>query len=342
MFLLYIILFLLLLLFLLLGYLVIKKILENKEERRKQALKDKISRKLTAHLFNGEPFQTRLLQEGDIFCEVLETLLDNYMNSFKASEEDDRIIQIAHTYLITYYKQNLTNRRWSIRLNTLYQIEKFHLQSFKPDLYNRLTQDEITSNAERYQLVRTLASLQSEQLVEDITSNNLSLPKHVHKELLQRLDECYLEQIITKFDQVTFECKLAIIDYISEKQYFTYIPIVESQLVSTDLELRLASLKALISFGHTSNIEKVLPFQNSKYWEERMLFARLSGVLKKERLKPVLMQLISDSNWYVRNAAGEALSKVKEGFTLLEHIEHTHEDPFARDIAKQWLEIGGK
>lgn len=337
-YLLYINLFLLIILFVQLGYLIIQKIIDNKREQRKKNLIEKIGPTLREHLFEGKPFQTRILQDDPIFFEVLEELLGEYNELLKDS--GIKINELAEKYLTKYYEKRFTHKRWSIRMNTLYHIEDFQLTTFENDLLQRLKSNELKNEVERYQIIRTLATLQSPIIVDEILANNVLLPKSVYKELLRRLNEEYFKFILTKFHQLDQNGQVAVLEYIGELKALQYLELVEQQLNHDELEVRLSSLKVLTLFGYIGNIDRIIPFSSSDIWQERMYFARISGTLKKERFKPYLVKLISDANWFVRNTAGESLYKYKDGIYILQHIASTHEDPYAKDTATQWLESG--
>ncbi len=333
-------LFFLLILLCLLMYLVIRKSKDIHRNNRKTVLKNKLNPLLQKHLLEDEDFQTRILQKNPIFHEVLEELLNNYNKIMNSQNTKIKIQEIADSYLTEYYKTRFIHPRWSIRMNTLYQIEGFHLSSFQPVLWNRYENIKPNNEVEAIQIIKTLASLENPQLIEFLLRSHPSFSKVEYKEILRKLGVTHLNLFINRFSELQEPLKIAIIEYIGENNEIGHLSFIEEQLNTDSFEVHLSALKVLSSFGVISNFNKVLLCFQSSHWEERMFFAKLCGTLKKERSKTLLIQLMSDDNWFVRNAAGQALAQFEDGLFILRHIHESNSDPYARDMALQWLESG--
>jgi HEAT repeat protein len=60
-----------------------------------------------------------------------------------------------------------------------------------------------------------------------------------------------------------------------------------------------------------------------------------------EMYLPALNRLLSDSSWWVRSQAAQAILAFANGQVLLKNISVTAADPYARDIANEWWGRGG-
>ncbi|WP_064093296.1 HEAT repeat domain-containing protein [Rossellomorea aquimaris] len=322
----------------LLLYLILRKKKYNRRLRRKEILKSKLSPYLQNHFLHNVEFKTRILQNDPLFFEVLEDLLNHFGMIMKSEETENKTQVIAREFLSEYYVVRMKHPRWSIRMNTLFQIEDFRIDTFRPNLWNRF--EELSNNdaIERMQIIKTLASLQDHKLISFLLVSPHPFSKVEYKEVLRRLNDNVLISFIDSFSKLYEPFQIALIEFIGEQNDIHYLPFVEAQVNNPSLEMRLSTMKTLSSLGYMNDYNKILPLSKSTNWEERMIFARLCGSIKKERSKSTLIQLLEDESWFVRNAAGEALSQYNDGNYILTHIVQSHQDPFAKDMALQWLE----
>ncbi|MFV8827485.1 HEAT repeat domain-containing protein [Alkalihalobacterium sp. APHAB7] len=329
---------LLILLFVLFFYLILRKLRDHKTGLRKKQIKQKLKAEIYSYLESGDDLQiSRGLKDNDSY-EVIEELLEEYIEVASDDEVKKRVVHISNKYLEAYIRSKLNHRRWSLRMNALYRIEDFHLIRFVDELWNKyqLGVDEIE---EQYQILRTLGSLQSQRLSSFLLYEKHDLPYFLYKEILRRYDEEEFSQFINAFAVISTPLKTATIELMGEKRDIRFVSFLEKCLRDSNLEIRLKALKGLAQIGLVSDYNLVQQFAASTIFQERLLFTKLASALKKDRDKPTLVRLLSDENWWVRNGAGEALATYEDGEMILSHVLETSEDPFARDMAKQW--IGG-
>ncbi|WP_026674573.1 HEAT repeat domain-containing protein [Alkalihalobacterium bogoriense] len=326
-------------LFIMLLYLLVQKKKEAIKESRKKLIKTKLRTPLYTYLTEGGEFSARLLQHSVISYEVLGELLSEYQSLLRKEKAQEKIRQLAEEKLGSYYAKQLQHKRWSIRMNTLHKIEDFKMTMFEDKLLGAIRQEAI-SDTETYQMLRTLASFESKPFFYFLLHDSQQWPRFVYRDLLRRFPAEWIADLMSHFKTMSLPFQTALLDIIGERKQKEDIAFLETQLNSELLEVRMAALKAIVQIGYIVNAEWVLPFAVSSYFEERMMFARIVKLTKKERFKPIVVSMLADSNWWVRNAAGEAVSSFSDGHFLLSYVEETHEDKFARDMAKQWLEGG--
>jgi HEAT repeat protein len=109
-----------------------------------------------------------------------------------------------------------------------------------------------------------------------------------------------------------------------------------------DLNVRLNSVRALASIGERSAITEIAALGEDPSWEVRSAVMQALGELQAEDQIALLLQGISDQEWWVRHNAGEALVRFGDpGIEVLQHgIEH-HVDGFGRDMCRQILQQHG-
>ncbi|UOE93115.1 hypothetical protein [Alkalihalobacillus sp. LMS39] len=326
-------------LFIILLYLLIQKKKEAIKESRKKLIKQKLRTPLYTYLTEGGEFSTRLLQQSVISYEVLGELLSEYQSLLRKEEAQEKIRQLAEEKLGPYYAKQLQHKRWSIRMNTLHKIEDFKMTMFEDKLLVAIEQDSL-SDTETYQMLRTLATFESKPFFNYLLHASQQWPRFIYRDLLRRFSNEWIASLMSEFKTMSLPFQTALLDIIGERKQKEEIAFVEGQLKSELLEVRMAALKAIVQIGYIVNTELIQPFATSSHFEERMMFARIVKLTKKERFKSIVVAMLADSNWWVRNAAGEAVSSFSDGHFLLSYVQETHEDKFAREMAKQWLEGG--
>ncbi|MCD5325878.1 MULTISPECIES: HEAT repeat domain-containing protein [Pontibacillus] len=310
-------------------------------EERKKEYKRKLKPVVQQVVISGEEGHSSLIQHDRIVYEALSELLEEITTTLKDSSVKMRVNSFAQWTMTDYYKRLLAHRRFSLRMNALYQIEDFKIQSFHEELWQRYKQKRYKNTAEHYQIVRTLSALHSDELVYDLLGEHHPYPKFLYKEIFRRLLQVDFERFLDQFDSLPVPLQQAVVEWIGEMKDYSRIPFLEVRLSEASFELRMSLLKVLESFGYVSNHDVILALKTSDHFQERMMVARIARVTEKERYKSVLVDLLSDSNWFVRQAAGEALTVYNDGDMILSHVFETSVDPYARDMAHQWLESEG-
>jgi HEAT repeat protein len=109
-----------------------------------------------------------------------------------------------------------------------------------------------------------------------------------------------------------------------------------------DLNVRLNSVRALASIGERSSIMEIAALGEDPSWEVRSAVMQALGELQAQDQIDLLLQGISDQEWWVRNNAGVALFALGDpGISVLQNgVEH-HVDGFGRDMCRQILQQHG-
>lgn len=268
---------------------------------------------------------------------VLEQLLNGYVAVTKGSLTSPLVAKLSEDFLTEPYAKQLTGKSWAIRMNTLYFIEDFHMQSLTPMLKEKLHKA-FRLDQETQQLIRTLASL-NEPITLTILAQYPDAPVRLYIDVFKRLDtqtrhEELGRALTNEKNNNTF--KHAAISYIGMAGLTIYLSRIEEELQNSDGEIRIQALKSIYHLHYLSAPSLLLPFFHSSSWQERMFAARIVGRLQLSRYKEMLSELLGDSVWWVRYSAAEALVQFSDGDILLTHLSMNHPDRFARDMATQW------
>lgn len=323
----------LLILALLMGWKAKNLALENKIEKEVAALKPQLRQYIEGKL-STEP----ALPAGKSRFKLIEIILDELSADNFQEEQKATINLLAEKHLADHYRRALKKGAWAERVNALYFIEDFGLFSLKENVYRHFRT--ISKRDEEFrQCIRVCAALQEERLMDAaIESKDLSFG--MIKELLYRLDEdllkLTLERIQSKED-ISENMLYAFIAFSGEHHIDMLFPFVEKKLRDDRKEVRLKAMSSLCLYKKMTDPAILSEFFDSKYWQERMYAAKLTGACRFERYKPHLVYLLSDNVWWVRFAGAENLKVFKGGNNVLKQVAADHADAYARDIARHML-----
>jgi hypothetical protein len=325
-------------LFLLLVYLTIRKAIANVKRKKIDQYKEKYN-----------PILFSILTEQSIIREIdplnnvqrkaVEELLSRYTTIIEGEQEKRKLTEVATIYLSDYYKKMLKSRRWSIRMNTLYQVEDFHMTTLLEDV-NKFAARKRLSKEELVHSLRILALFRFPHIFELLTVRYYDLSEYEYRNILMRLHVRDFDQLVLHFHKSPLPLKKAILDVISIKKEITYLTFIENIFSNYHDEVRIRAIKALAEIGYVKNAEPYLELLYSSKWEERMLAAKLVGAIKEEKGLFRLIELLHDSSWWVRSQAGQAISQFSNGKEILQMVLETSKDVFAKDMAWEWLQKG--
>ncbi|MFT4412411.1 HEAT repeat domain-containing protein [Fredinandcohnia humi] len=342
-----ILLYSLLLLFLLLFifiFLMVRKTYNHYFSIRNKQFKEMVSNELITFITGKETMPSRLFhQQGKWKREVILDILYDLASTLKSEEERMRINEICKEIGVdSELEQKIQHsEEWWIVAESIRKVGRLRLLELLPLVESNLTHShyEVWTSAERV----LLELRQSSTVIQYIVTNQTSLCEEKLTRLiailLTKSVKCDHHYILAHFQNAVPLVKKMFIQLIAKQQTYQALPLLESLLDSEDSENRIVALKAIGELRITLNENKILAFFESQVWEERMVASRVVQNCSIRQAIPQLVQLLADSQWWVRLRAAEALfSFGKDGIKELNWCIEHHQDPFTRDIAKKVLE----
>lgn len=334
-------------------YLVFRKYRKILFENRKKAWLEKNIEEFQMYLVRGEKASSIISRRcrpiESYQFEALEDFLSDYRSNFKTEPGFNPMETFIEQYFVPRYRKRLFHSKWSIRMNTLYFIELFHIEMLQDDLL-RLLESKKCSPEERYQIYLLLADFKYAYLL-DLFKSSKGLPPFLLIEMMSRLINFdNFESYVQNFRNLPYEWQLSILDVFRDKNLrsLKLHELLEGLLRANDRELRVRAAKTIASLGYISSPDVIIrilddsfqreEWQNPQSIGEKMMLARLMGSIRDERFLPYLERFISDKGYIVRSEAARAIRKYKNGKEILLSIAAAHPDKYARNIATEWLE----
>lgn len=320
-------------------YLRIIKIKRFAQEEKLERIKKEIRPVISAALEEETTWKLRLSEKDtDISKAAIQEVLLEYMNWINDEHAMAGVYKLAAAELTETYQKQLRSKKISSRLNALYFIENFYLTELEPDVLQLYKENR--NNADLHpQASRTLAVLESSAFMKLFFHNDSEEPSYLYKEVIRRLNEKnFYQWIKTLAEHPNQKIREAVLAIAAQKGDWNTLPLFEKAAEDEDLEVRLQAYKGFEKLGVVP--DKIAPadIAVSEHWPERMMAARLWKISYSRGVQSFVRELIKDSSWWVRYYAGEALSYHSNGEEELLFIQHTSDDPFARDMAGQWLD----
>ncbi|UII56745.1 HEAT repeat domain-containing protein [Cytobacillus spongiae] len=325
-------------LFILLGYLIIRKWREIQTRKKIEDFKENLSLKIYSYLSEGRVIRD-LVPDSLLKQIAISELLGRYTDLLEGKEEKQRVSEFAENYLKKYYHQLLSSRRWSKRMNALYHIEEFTITSLLNEVLH-LSEKERSSKDEIIHSLRILASFEYEHLYTALTQKHSHLSEFEYRNILMRIPNHLYDQFIEGFHHCQTSLQYAVLDAIGLQKKMEYLPFLESMYANSSGEIKIRALKSLAAIGYVNEIEAYMPSCQAPQWQERMMVAKLFGETKEKVAIPCLIRLLHDSSWWVRSQAGQSIMQFPNGERTLREVLETSKDPFARDMAWEWINKG--
>lgn len=326
------------LLVILLTYLLVRKARDNRRRNKIDMYKGKYRLPVYEYLITGT--STRLLQTSSKERETaIEELLSDFSNVLEGEETKAKLSHYAELHLGTIYRGYLQSKQWSKRMNTLFFIEDFHMRELEQDVENLLREKKATKE-EVVQILCILASFQSPSIYKYLTDRFQHLLEFDYRNILKRLDADQLEPLVDRFFTYQPNLQYAILEIIGITNEVKYISFLTSIYQSCSGEIKMRAIKAIVNIGYIEDVKIFIPLCDSNVWQERMIVAKLLGITKDQHTVFYLKKLIHDQSWWVRSQAGESIARLPDGKEILSSIIKTSDDPYAKDMAGQWLSKG--
>ncbi len=327
-------LFLLLSLFL---YLIIKKQLNNQFQKKVQEYKEVYRLKVFRYLQTGEQDELGDFEENEELLKALVELLNDYSQLLNGSEIQKRISYFANQHLTNFLEKQLSQRRWSLRMNALYMIEDFYLVNLT-EILHRIYNHKKTTVSEKAQILKILAKFDDKRVVDYIKYIDQDISNFSVLSIFLILNEEKLEKLVEGFQQLSTRLQYMVIETIEKRHLIKYHQFLLILVGNEDEEVRIRALKAIAKTGIPIDPEPINDFLQSNSWTTRMMAIKVVGMQRLEFFKPQLIELLSDREYPVRAEAAKAILRFKDGVTILTTVTKESTDLFAKEMAIEWLE----
>lgn len=319
-------------------YLVVQKVIENEKRRKINEYKERYQQTIFRYLNEG-------IGEGELSCcsslkqQALMELLEHFSSVLASKHIQERIRQFAETHFQKRIREQLMHRRWSVRMNALFFIEDFRMKAMINDI-KRLYHSRKLTKSEEVQILKIYAIFDYRDLYERMVAPKYPLTEFAYRLLFRYMSDDMLSYAAERFSKWPPIMQYAFIDIIGIRNRSEYGPFLERLLTNESPEIRIRSLKAIAAMGYFLDVSKLKLHLASPHWQERLMAIKVCGNIRANELIPQLVRLLCDETFSVRSQAAQSLLRMEQGIEVLKEVAAASDDPYARDMAQEWLERG--
>lgn len=336
--LLWIILILLTLLVIFSIYLTILRLLEKRRLRHEENYVERSKAYWMNYLFYNQEWNEEMVPKTLDEKRAAERLLVKFLNSVYVEGTREKIYLFAERYMTSYYSKMLASTEWSHRMNGLYRVIDFRLVELAEKHLDKWSNRKVRNAEEKYYLSLLKITVGRTTAIDFIKQDEVEFSEHQNRALLLKLEQKDLDALISNYDYLPHDSKLALIDVVGEKNYIHYQEFFVEQLEKEERsEVRIRILKSLELMGFIRDFQPFIPFLSSSFWQERMLASRIVGMFPLSESQHYLLSLLEDESWWVRSTAAKAIAKQKGGISILTNYQLLTADRFAKEIIDEQL-----
>ncbi|MCT2534891.1 HEAT repeat domain-containing protein [Aquibacillus koreensis] len=320
-------------------YLLTKKVANNQTRAKINQYKEAYRLDMFQFLQAGKAVSFGNFQDDQEKFIACKELLQEYANVIASEDMKERINDFAKDYLTSYIQKELKRRRWSLRMNALYLVEEFEMAHLTNEL-SRLYNKRKLGVLEKTQLLKLFALFDHAEIMDYLKNNTDDLSEFALMDILSVMTEARVEQLADGMNDLPMRFKYIVVEVIGKKQLIEYHPLLRNLIIESkeEIELKIRAFKAMVLLGMKLDSDIIEEALESEHWQLRMMAARLAGVHRLEVFKDKLISLLSDSEYAVRAEAAKAILTYKGGAKVLQRVVTESSDPFAKDMATEWLE----
>ncbi|MDR6879348.1 HEAT repeat domain-containing protein [Bacillus sp. 3255] len=329
-------------------YLLCRKWLNQRRRNKKERWLKVQSHDIDIYLFTGYGAES-FVPEKEYQYEALEDTFSDFLSNVKFEKDFGPINAYVERYFAPWYRKRLRSRSWSVRMNTLYFINRFNMDTMQNDLVRHLSSKQCSAE-EKLEILLILADFEYKALLE-LMKDVKELPTFSLNELWSRLvSQDNVDTYVDGFFEYDGSWQGAFLEAVRDKHLRSekLQQLLEQLIESEQRELRVKALKTIGSLGYMSSVDTFIQWLESNeakgIWDhpqatgEKLMAARLMGSIRHDRFIPYLKKLIGDKAYGVRAEAARALRQYRQGKSMLTKLAYNHPDAFARSIAQEWIE----
>ncbi|SER44139.1 hypothetical protein SAMN04487944_104133 [Gracilibacillus ureilyticus] len=269
---------------------------------------------------------------------AIEEILGKYKKNVTSNRLSLRISMFANDYMSHYYCKRLHHSRWSIRLNAIYRVLDFQIDSLTSTVIEMMDSGRKYTDQEYFHMLKIVVNFQPEKAKEIFMRPPIKLGEFEYRQLLLLLHAETKDKLLLLFDNLPEPCQYALIKVIAEKNDRNKITFLEELIADKDKEMRIRALKAISVLGTISDVNRYLPIMDSKHWEERLMLAKILNYIPVEQSSQPLKRLMQDREWWVRYQAAKSLVNSARGKLILKEFIKETDDLYAKEMANNVIQ----
>ncbi|MFC7364089.1 MULTISPECIES: HEAT repeat domain-containing protein [Bhargavaea] len=245
-----------------------------------------------------ETASQELVPSDEAELAAVEEIFRAYLTNVSGDKIKERIQEFADVHLAPFYRKKLKSRNWSERMNALYRIEDFGMESLIGDV-RRLERKKLTAD-ERFQLHLIDLQFRPDGFMERNATRLGDLSEYEARQLFFLMPEHVFNETVAMFGKLAPVLQYGLIEVLGMRQDLMRLRFLEELLDSSDPEIRIRVLRAIDAFGIRTPDRILERAFDSPVWEERFLGARMLRRVPADEAARYASRMRDDPSWLVR------------------------------------------
>lgn len=296
-------------------YMIVERTLEDRRKRLERAYLIRNRVGWYEYIRSDGMPKDVLIPKNEAEVNAVEELFRALVHNVKGEGMEKRISEFANRHLAKGYRKKLQGRNWGERINTLYRIHDFGMDSLA-DECRKLAKR--TNSSEEHFLLLLIELKFNPVAFLDRNSDKLNaISANDAKELFFGMPDEVFREAVVRMETLDRKVQLSIVDVIGMKLELSYIPLLEKFLSHTDSEMRIRVLKAYNSLTVLPSLSVLNSSAESGIWQERYQVARLLSLLPKKDFLLIAKKLENDKEFLIQekvSSSEEALYETKAAY----------------------------
>lgn len=299
-------------------YIVVERKLEDRRKRIESAYLIRNREGWYEYIRSDGMAEESLAPNNDAEVTAIEELFRTIVHNIKGEELERKISAFANHHLSKGYRKKLRGRNWGERLNALYRIHDFGVDSLAGEC--RELAKRTKSSEEYFLLLLIELKFYPDTFLDTYADKLKSLSSNDAKELFFGMPDEIFQKTVDRMENFDQKVQLSIIDVIGMKLDLSYVPVLEKYYSSTSSEMRIRVLKAYNALAVLPSIPMLHNSSESEIWQERYQVASLLSLIPKRHLLQFVKKFENDNEFLVREKVSAFEKSVHDGETLKNEI----------------------
>lgn len=321
-------------------FVLLKKIVMKTIKKKKARIKIKYEEEFLRYI-SGASDEIAIEPEAYLEKKVCRSLLIDYKAYIPEEKWEILFNQIGKDETRNKIRRDLSSSNIWKKKTATYLAGEYQLKSLEPVLLEQLkTVDRQLFFVTAKSLIK-ISGKKHLRVILEKSHEGKRLGKNQVLSLLELVEEDIqeiLEDIMLSNDLFL---KAIALEELGERYYSNSINWIRKSIAHPEKEIRIAALKASYKIGDSGDelyIGDLLSAKNDPEWEVRAFLAKFLRKISTEESTAILVDYMSDENWYVRhNAADSLYAQDARGIHALNQLLKS-DDRFAREAAGSVLQ----
>lgn len=316
-------------------FVLLKKLVMNRVKKKKASIR-RVYEDEFVRFISSTSDEISIEPKSYLEKKVCKSLIIDYKAYIPKEKWDTLFYRMGKDEIRNKIRRQLLSRNLWKKKTATYLAGEYTLQSLEPLLLEQLKTEDTQLF---FVTAKSLLKMSGKKQLKHIMLKN-SEGKRLGKNQILSLLELIEDDIQDILEEIMLVddvfLKAIALEELGERHYSNSVHWIRACVSHPEKEMRIAALKASYKIGDSGDelyLNDILSMNKDSEWEVRSFLAKYLRKINTQESTDILIDYMSDENWYVRHNAADSLhAQGKRGLVALNQLLKS-DDRFARDAA---------